>query len=1493
MVSAGSSGEGSATLRSESAAPAKTTSVGFVRLRSGECLGKVLDALGSVSTRLYVAIPASAPADAGCQLQLQSQLSTIYGAAFLAHVDTVVLFQDHRPADISTLHGYADEAAEAKSAGWHFHELSRPDSPEWGPGGPGPPEWPPERSPGPPEWGPDPPEPFSASGTPHEADRGHPFMAPVHGVPFGVVCREEMYTTTRKAETGGDLDAAEDGSCPDVLRCEEYFREERERLRQRERARCRRSVVDGRNWWDPFQSTEPVLPRDGVVVPDRTELMRHHPLTSLELVDVPHEFRSKLPAFCEWGQGAVLHMFEHIRKRDRKFLTEKRVLLVTDSNLYRCKTTGVIDRCTSITDILELFVDGPGGRSVGIKMEPQHEHDMLYDFTSPLRARQFVEIITTIHGSVGRGLRVTTVSAISDAQLDFSRSSNYSFKLREVLLKEGLYKMCRRMKELYYPDPSEQASPAPLCVDAQSEKVQHHPFNGLPFVDVPFAFRRDFSMFDGAALHMFEQVSCESGSQERVLLVTDSDLYRCTTLGSVERCTSVCQVAELIVDGRSVGIRVQAPDYDNHGEDDMLYDFATPAQADTFTEVVQTIQDKLRSSMLPGSYNSQAVLDAVAMCPRGSVLGAPKVLRAQVVHEPNPGAKLNFNRRSQHEKDMARPHVVPMAKEHLLQGQVHVQAPPYVRQPFTATVPELPEEIRRHPISGLPLVDVPKALCHNFSSLCRQRDSVVMHMCEEIQLRDHNKGSEPRLLVVFETSFQLWLPSGSPERWASVDEIAELIVDGCSVGVKMQALDNSEHDMLYDFATPARADTFTEIVQTIQDKLRSSKTLWARVVRQPNPGARLNFDRPKNYRYQTRGLPRKGRLHETWRVIESVDRYRHEEEQDRLEEEYDRRAATPTQTTPRYRHVCTGGTFDHLHNWHKVQLSHAASYVEPGGRLYCDVTGDALLAESPGRRMVQPYGRRARVVRQFLSSIRPDVSCEVSELTAGYGPSVNKPAMQAVVPRSWYGLDARRCRDERAKQGAPAIDVLFPATCCPQIFGRAPGFGRLLTEQLMCKRNASKTYVIGVTGGIASGKSTACQYLELAAEHVQVVYSDELDERAYAAGTDAGERICKLFPPAAREDGSVDRKALGGCVLGAGNEGNLKKLTAIVWPVVADEMRGKIAGCRKRVLVVEAGVCEEGGLESFCDEVWEVVVPPSTAKARLMQRDSLTAEEAEAQVASQLPDAGTAAHLLLPNDELPGDGDAEVETLLQHMVHHALEELLCRVDVTFESLQGDSGGLPCRFAGLLTASAHPKTRAAHWWRELRDRYTRCERDFHNLSHLDEMFGLLDTHRSKLVRPDLVAYAVFFHDAVYDAAAKNALNEERSADLWRVFAAENRAAGGRVTAEDEALVASWIVRTASHAKGEASGDLAYFLDMGLAVLGREAPRYAEYAEQVSLEQSHVAYGDFARLRTQALAGFLDKPEGPYHTADFQAAFGRRALANVRAEISRLRDVAANV
>lgn len=164
--------------------------------------------------------------------------------------------------------------------------------------------------------------------------------------------------------------------------------------------------------------------------------------------------------------------------------------------------------------------------------------------------------------------------------------------------------------------------------------------------------------------------------------------------------------------------------------------------------------------------------------------------------------------------------------------------------------------------------------------------------------------------------------------------------------------------------------------------------------------------------------------------------------------------------------------------------------------------------------------------------------------------------------------------------------------------------------------------IIALTGGIASGKSTAARYLKELGAHV--IDADLLGHRAYEPGSPAHAQVVEAFGrDVLAEDGSIARKVLGGKVFGKPDQ--LKKLTDIVWPAIRTLAEEEIARVRRegkaRVVVLEAAVLFEAGWESVGDEVWVNIVDREVAIERTMQRDKLPREAIEARLNSQLTNA--------------------------------------------------------------------------------------------------------------------------------------------------------------------------------------------------------------------------------------------------------------------------------
>ena len=160
--------------------------------------------------------------------------------------------------------------------------------------------------------------------------------------------------------------------------------------------------------------------------------------------------------------------------------------------------------------------------------------------------------------------------------------------------------------------------------------------------------------------------------------------------------------------------------------------------------------------------------------------------------------------------------------------------------------------------------------------------------------------------------------------------------------------------------------------------------------------------------------------------------------------------------------------------------------------------------------------------------------------------------------------------------------------------------------------------VIGLTGGIASGKSTASAYLrELGAA---IVDADAISRASTRRGGAAFEAVCTAFGDILGADGEIDRRKLGGIVFA--DEDARRKLNSIVHPAVMAESRAQIENARAsgvKMCILDVPLLFETGMEKLCDETWLIYVPREEQIRRMAERDGLDAAAAAARIDSQMP----------------------------------------------------------------------------------------------------------------------------------------------------------------------------------------------------------------------------------------------------------------------------------
>jgi len=195
--------------------------------------------------------------------------------------------------------------------------------------------------------------------------------------------------------------------------------------------------------------------------------------------------------------------------------------------------------------------------------------------------------------------------------------------------------------------------------------------------------------------------------------------------------------------------------------------------------------------------------------------------------------------------------------------------------------------------------------------------------------------------------------------------------------------------------------------------------------------------------------------------------------------------------------------------------------------------------------------------------------------------------------------------------------------------------------------------VIGLTGGIGSGKSTVSRFLvELGAV---IIDADKLGHEALRNPEIRQEIIATFGETVLTPDGDVDRARLGEMVFG--NAEALARLNQIVHPWILDVIRALLEEYRRRgvVVVLEAPLLVETGATSLVDQVWVTVAPESTVLKRLKERSGLSEAETLARIRSQISSEERVKHanVIINNDGSLDELKAKVEELWRKLERDA------------------------------------------------------------------------------------------------------------------------------------------------------------------------------------------------------------------------------------------------
>uniref|UniRef100_A0A069DV06 Bifunctional coenzyme A synthase n=1 Tax=Panstrongylus megistus TaxID=65343 RepID=A0A069DV06_9HEMI len=329
-----------------------------------------------------------------------------------------------------------------------------------------------------------------------------------------------------------------------------------------------------------------------------------------------------------------------------------------------------------------------------------------------------------------------------------------------------------------------------------------------------------------------------------------------------------------------------------------------------------------------------------------------------------------------------------------------------------------------------------------------------------------------------------------------------------------------------------------------------------------------------------------------------------------------------------YDNVVLGGTFDRLHAGHKILLSEAV--LRCSKKLTVGVTNTEMLKTKKLWELIEPCDIRMNNVKDFLEDVEPTLEYNVVAIGDMFGPTKDDPTFQLLVVSSETVRGGDKVNEVRMEKGLKplivhSVDLLLNPNLEDEIeedkisssTDRIRLLGTLLRQPEEKNDIPKWPYIIGLIGGIASGKSSVCKRLEaLGAAHINC---DLIAHNIYKKGTPIYDLVVSTFGSNILDDQQeISRKTLADIVF---KEKEARaKLNNIMWPAILEkskEMATEFFKLGKKVVVLEAAVLLEAGWIKHCHEIWACIIPTEEAIKRLRDRSGLSEEEAKARIASQ------------------------------------------------------------------------------------------------------------------------------------------------------------------------------------------------------------------------------------------------------------------------------------
>lgn len=195
------------------------------------------------------------------------------------------------------------------------------------------------------------------------------------------------------------------------------------------------------------------------------------------------------------------------------------------------------------------------------------------------------------------------------------------------------------------------------------------------------------------------------------------------------------------------------------------------------------------------------------------------------------------------------------------------------------------------------------------------------------------------------------------------------------------------------------------------------------------------------------------------------------------------------------------------------------------------------------------------------------------------------------------------------------------------------------------------TYFLGLTGGIATGKSTADEYFKK--KNIPIIDTDKIAHELMAPGQASYRAILKHFgKEILAENQEINRKKLGAIVFNDKNQ--LKCLNELTHPLILNNMEEKITQYQRQnisLVILDIPLLFEDNLVHYCDATVLITAPPQLELSRLMARNNLNEVDAQKRIASQMPltEKEKLADYVIDNSGTVKDLESKLSSLLKEI----------------------------------------------------------------------------------------------------------------------------------------------------------------------------------------------------------------------------------------------------